>query len=164
MYSVCHCLTTVLLKYSLIKTEINSSNGNIHIKTKKGEKNTSRSADFQPRVKDLWIKRMSCDLTLNIHNVFVWRTTTSCSWLSSLHLHSGFIVWVVLWSLDESKKRKEKAFLYYLKTTKIFFSIPACKLVHCACVSVDCLVISFYDNLHSFIVRDLACSFYLMYY
>lgn len=53
----------------------------------------------------------------------------------------------------------EKAFLYYLKTKNISFPFPACKLVHCACVSIDCLVISFYDNLHSFVVRDLAYSF-----
>lgn len=61
-----------------------------------------------------------------------------------------------------SRKKKE-TFLYYLKTTKISFSFPACKLVHCACVSIDCLVISFYDNLQSFVVRDLASSFNLIY-
>lgn len=47
-------------------------------------------------------------------------------------------------------------FLYNLKMTKISFPFPACELVHCACVSIDCLVTRFYDNLRSFVVRDLA--------
>lgn len=80
---------------------------------------------------------------------------------------SGFIVLSCAFEAKKKKKFKKKfkkAFFVLFKNYKDFFSVPACKLVHCACVSIDCLVISFYDNLHSFVVRNLAYSFYLMCY
>lgn len=129
----------------------------------------SRTADSQPRVEETQIKRMSCDLALNIRHVFcVGESNNYNSYCFFLTLKQikGLASYFELrfWSKKEMKKKK--SFLYYLKTTKISFPFPACKLVHCACVSVDCLVISFYDNLHSFVVRDLAYSFWfnIVYY
>lgn len=45
-------------------------------KYKRKEKSGGTAADYQLRVEELWLKRMSCDLELNL---FVWGTTMSYS-------------------------------------------------------------------------------------
>lgn len=83
---------------------------------------------------------------------------------------SGFILLSCAFDAKKKPKNKTKNKIKTLKSVfvlfknyKDFFSIPACKLVHCACVSVDCPVISFYDILHSFVVRDLADTYFFFF-
>lgn len=101
------------------------------------------------------------DFELNICHVFVWGNNyDSYRFFITLKQIRGLASYFELcfWS----KKKYIKSIFVLFKNYRDFFSIPACKLVHCACVSVDCLVISFY--LHSFVVRDLADSFFFFFY
>lgn len=80
-------------------------NANSHRPKKQTNKQTggSTAADSQPLVEELWIKRMSCDLELNL---FVWGTTMRAVVLPPIYAdqRSGFIV---LSCAFEAKKKKK---------------------------------------------------------
>lgn len=144
--------------YLVKKKKGNSVNTNVHRKTKKRQQNCWFSAKGWRTVNQanvIWSRaKYTPPVCLGATTMIAIVSSSHSSRSKGLASYFELCFW--------SKKIKTlKSIFVLFKNYKDFFSIPACKLVHCACVSVDCPVISFYDNLHSFVVRALADTFFL---